>query len=84
MRARAHGLRRADGANAELAARQLDRDCALVPADRAWLEAAVEKLGGSARAFHRILRVSRTIADLADEKTVGRYHLAEALQFRRA
>ena len=41
-------------------------------------------LGISARAWHRVLRVARTIADLAGDERVGRAHLAEALGFRRA
>ncbi len=47
------------------------------------LEQAVDKLRLSARGYHRVLRVARTIADLAGQATVGRPHIAEALSFRR-
>jgi magnesium chelatase family protein len=62
----------------------LERDCALPQAEREWLEAAVEKLGASARAYHRVLRVARTIADLeGGAGCVEQHHLAEALHYRR-
>lgn len=47
------------------------------------LSAAMEQIGLSARAFHRVLRVARTIADLADCETISAAHLAEAIQYRR-
>src|SRR3569833_4140433 len=62
--AREKALLRAGQANAELSVVNLERDCALPAAERDWLQQALDKLGASARAYHRILRVARTIADL--------------------
>lgn len=56
--------------------------CALQPTDRQWLENACERLGLSLRAAHRVLKVARTLADLAQEPQISRAHLAEALQYR--
>jgi magnesium chelatase family protein len=47
------------------------------------LEQAIERLGLSARAYHRVLKVARTIADLAGEERVGATHVSEAVQYRR-
>lgn len=81
--ARARQWRRAGLANAHLAGTALARDCQLGAAEQRLFELAMEKLGLSARAYHRVLRVARTIADLAAAERVGREHLAEALQLRR-
>jgi magnesium chelatase family protein len=84
MRARQHALARAGRPNAEISNRELERDCALGPAERKWFDAALERLGLSARAYHRTLRVARTIADLDNgAAALDRQHLAEALQYRR-
>ncbi|HET7267032.1 MAG TPA: YifB family Mg chelatase-like AAA ATPase [Oleiagrimonas sp.] len=84
VEARRQALARGGLPNAELSSRDLERDCALGPAERAWLERALDRLHLSARAYHRVLRVARTIADLDGSiACVGREHLAEALQLRR-
>jgi magnesium chelatase family protein len=84
IKARHHGLMRAGRANAEISTRELERDCALGPAERRWFDGALERLGLSARAYHRTLRVARTIADLdGGAALLDRTHLAEALMYRR-
>jgi magnesium chelatase family protein len=84
IQARERALARAGRANAEINTRELERDCGLGAAERRWFEAALERLGLSARAYHRILRVARSIADLdGGAALLDRAHLAEALQYRR-
>ena len=75
-------MQRASKANARLSHREVQRDCALAPADRALLERALDKLGLSARAYQRILRVARTIADLAQHERVTTDDVLTALSLR--
>jgi magnesium chelatase family protein len=49
----------------------------------AFLQTACARLGWSGRAFHRVLKLARTIADLAEQTTVSQSHVAEAIQYRR-
>ncbi|MEE7547331.1 ATP-binding protein, partial [Xanthomonas sp. Kuri4-1] len=74
---------RAGRPNAQLDQAQTDRHCRLQPADRLLLERAVEHLQLSARSLHRILRVARTIADLAGAEAIQTAHLTEAIGYRR-
>jgi magnesium chelatase family protein len=80
-RARQHA--RAGVVNAELSNRQVERYCRLSDMDDELLEQALERLALSARAYHRILKVARTIADLAGDDAIGTRHLTEALSYRK-
>ena len=68
--------------NAELGPAEVRRYCELDPAGRSLIKAAMRQLGLSARAYHRVLKLSRTIADLAGSEGIEVQHLAEALQYR--
>ncbi len=68
--------------NSELSGQWLERHCALGETEHAFLEGAVRRLGMSARAFTRVLRIARTIADLAGDASLGATHLAEAINYR--
>ena len=68
--------------NALMESRLLRQVCSLNSEGQRLLNAAVEKLGLSARAFDRILKVSRTIADLDESESIQNQHLAEAIQYR--
>lgn len=68
--------------NAQMGSRQLEEFCAIGEAERNILKMAVDKLGLSARAYDRILKVARTIADLEGLEKIGTDHVAEAIQFR--
>ena len=81
--ARDRQLQRAGKPNALLGTREMTRDCALRSADQSLLERAIDKLNLSARAYHRILRLARTIADLAGADAIDSQHLTEAIGYRR-
>ena len=81
--ARQRALDRQGSANDALAGEALDRHCRLDAAASAFLQNAAARLGWSARGFHRILRVARTIADVEAAETIATGHLAEAIQYRR-
>lgn len=68
--------------NAEMTSRHLRRFCELDPSSRRLLISAIERLGLSARAHDRILKVSRTIADLTAVERIESAHVAEAIQYR--
>ena len=69
-------------ANAQMTSRLVQAHCALGPEARRLLEAAVERLGLSARAYTRILKIARTIADLEGAADITLPHVAEAVQYR--
>lgn len=68
--------------NAQLSSKEIEKFCTLQPADAIFLENALTKLGLSVRAYHRILKVARTIADLNNETQINKTHLAAALGYR--
>lgn len=68
--------------NAQMESKQIKEHCKLSEESKTILKNAMDKLGLSARAYDRILKVSRTIADLEQEKTIGTQHVAEAIQYR--
>ncbi len=81
--ARTRQLMRAGKPNAWLGNRETERDGALGEREQQLLERAVERLGLSARAWHRCVRLARTIADLDGADRIAAAHLSEAIQYRR-
>jgi magnesium chelatase family protein len=69
-------------ANAEMGPKEVRQYCPVEPAAQSLLKAAVSQLHLSARAFHRTLKLARTIADLAGSDVLGPAHVAEAIQYR--
>jgi magnesium chelatase family protein len=80
--ARQWQIKRSSTTNARLSPGEVSTYCAISLDDSSYLEQAVEKLGLSARAYHKCLKVARTIADLAQSSTINRSHLREALSYR--
>ena len=68
--------------NAQMSTSHLRSHCALDAPSQSLLKTAVEKFGLSARAYDRILKVARTIADLDGEKDIRQAYIAEAIQYR--
>lgn len=68
--------------NAQMSSKKLKEICVISAEGASLLRVAMEKLNLSARAYDRILKVSRTIADLADSDDIKVEHLAEAIQYR--
>ena len=75
-------LKRCGKTNAQLGSKEVEKYCLLEKSEQLFLQQAVEKLGLSLRTYHRVLKVARTIADLAHCADINRQHLAEALNYR--
>lgn len=68
--------------NAQMSNRHIKRYCQIDQAASALLEAAADRMGLSARALNRILKITRTIADLDEKTTIAQHHIGEAIQYR--
>jgi magnesium chelatase family protein len=75
-------LTRAGKSNAHLGSKDVQTYCQLSAPNQQFLQHAVDKLGLSLRTYHRVLKVSRTIADLAQSTDIQKQHIAEALNYR--
>ena len=75
-------LARQGTANAVLESTALARHCKLGPMEAALLARAIERLGLSVRAYHRIQRLARTVADLSAAPLINSQHLSEAILYR--
>ncbi len=82
VKARQRQLQRTGKTNSALLNKELEQICILQSVDQKLLETAMQKLRLSARAYHRILRIARTIADLAECDQIITPHLTEALSYR--
>ena len=68
--------------NGQMKTRHIKKYCKLKDDAQSLLDAAMQRLGLSARAYMRILKVSRTIADLEGSENIGSHHVSEAIQYR--
>lgn len=76
-------LNRQGKTNSRLSVKEIDQFCSLDTASENLLKQAINRLNLSARAYHRILKVARTIADLSTTEKINNQHIAEAVQYRR-
>ena len=81
--ARQRQIIRCGKTNNAMSNKEIEKFCKLNTDDRQLLENAIEKLGLSARAWHRIIKLARTIADLANSEHITSIHLQEAIGYRR-
>lgn len=81
--ARANQIQRQGKANAALGTKEIEVYCQPDEVGLTLLKSAISRLNLSARAYHRILKLARTIADVAGEDNIQSTHIAEAVQYRR-
>ncbi|HUW27250.1 MAG TPA: YifB family Mg chelatase-like AAA ATPase [Sulfuriferula sp.] len=81
--ARVRQIARQGKPNAELGSKEIDTHCSPDAAGEALLKQAIARFNLSARAYHRILKVARTVADLAGDEHIATRHIAETIQYRR-
>jgi magnesium chelatase family protein len=84
VQARARQTQRQGVPNGAMPAAGMDEACRLEPAAAQFLQGVAGRLGWSGRSLHRVMKLARTIADLADAEDVGMAAVAEAVQYRRA
>jgi magnesium chelatase family protein len=82
-KARCLQLQRNQTVNSRLTSQQIDTVCVLADADRNLLQQAMTRLQLSPRAYHRILKLARTIADMDESATIQTHHLTEAINYRK-
>ncbi len=80
--ARQRQIERSNTYNADLSATQIESTCHCSKDNLIWLQNACQQLQLSARAYHKVLKISRTIADLASKTNIEKEHLMEAMQYR--
>ncbi len=83
VKARQRAWRRCGKANDQLSTREIERFCALSDSTYRLLEKAIQQFGLSHRAYHRILKVARTIADLSGAESIDQSHISEAIAYRK-
>ncbi len=76
-------LNRQNKTNSQLSVKEIDQYCTISTDSENLLKQAIDRLNLSARAYHRILKIARTIADLSDFEKINKSHIAEAIQYRR-
>ena len=81
--ARKHAIKRCGKVNSELTATEVKQFCSLSEQGHQILEQAMDQFGLSHRAYHRILKLARTIADLAHSDQIEIIHLSEAIGYRK-